>query len=211
MRITTESAEALTAPGSARDRPPWDAGVDVRGDHRRRTPREHARLASISAPSGYASSLGWKIARAEPVSSSSEPVRGARERHERRHVHVVPARVHRPFSAAERRARALDDRQAVELGTRDDRRALRPDTASSPVPTTRSAGRRARRRRARPSRSRDARARARVQPVAQLASRRRSSSSSSASSRAVRSVDASVATAHLLLVEVRDERRARRA
>jgi hypothetical protein len=57
-------------------------------------------------------------------------VRGAAQRDERRHVDVVPARVHHAAAGGELDARLLLDRQAVELGTDRDRavRDLGADT-----------------------------------------------------------------------------------
>ena len=94
--------------------------MDVRGDDRPDS-REHARL-----DEHLRAERMRLLARLEerPERSRSlvaEPDHGARERHEGRHVHVVPASVHQPVLGGEGDAGLLDDRQAVELGTCDDR------------------------------------------------------------------------------------------
>ncbi len=84
-----------------------------------RTPSSTPASTSISAPSGCASSLGWKSAQNGAGPRIAEADDGARERHERRHVHVVPAGVHAAVDRREADPRLLDDRQPVELGAHD--------------------------------------------------------------------------------------------
>ena len=106
--------------------------MDVRAEH---GPRRHRRQRPLGDQL-RAGRIGLLAGLEDPHERDGEPLAelrgGAEERDQGREVHVVPAGVHRLAARAERRAGALRDRQAVELGAHGEGTSLATHPGEQP-------------------------------------------------------------------------------
>ena len=117
--------------GVGADRAPRDAGVHVRRDDGSHA-LEHAGLDEHLGAEGVCLLARLEERPERRGAVVAEPDHRPRERDERRHVHVVAAGVHAAVLRREADAGLLDDREPVELGARDDRRAALADAYEQP-------------------------------------------------------------------------------
>jgi len=124
--ISTESLDALTAPASSATAPHANSGCTCAASTAAGAElREHAILGQLLGAGGKGLLAWLKHRQQRHRERVAEHMRRARKRDQRRHVHVVSARVHRVAAGAEGRVRALADRQAVQLGANRQRRTCR--------------------------------------------------------------------------------------
>lgn len=130
-------ARRVHRPAIKRHLSPWQLRVHVRREHRHRCERGELCPRQLLCARRVGLLAGLKHGQQPRRQLLAEGVCGPRQRHQRRHVHVVPARVHRLLRRRERRPRTLAQRQAVELASHRHRRPVRGADAGDPARTGR--------------------------------------------------------------------------